>query len=86
MTSTYPKNLTSQQAEQALEQHGANVLPETSSASLLLIFARQFKGPFIYVLLAAAVLSFFLGQRINAFFILNNGRCVTHQKKKCQLN
>lgn len=70
MTSTYPKNLTSQQAEQALEQHGANVLPETSSASLLLIFARQFKGPFIYVLLAAAVLSFFLGQRINAFFIL----------------
>ena len=70
MTSSYLKNLTSQQAEQILQQHGANVLPETSSASLLLIFARQFKGPFIYVLLAAAVLSFFLGQKINAFFIL----------------
>ena len=70
MTSSYPKNLTSQQAKQALQQYGANVLPETSSASLLLIFARQFKGPFIYVLLAAAVLSFFLGQKINAFFIL----------------
>lgn len=70
MTSVYPKNLTSQQAEQALELHGANVLPEASSVSLLLIFARQFKGPFIYVLLAAAVLSFFLGQKINAFFIL----------------
>jgi magnesium-transporting ATPase (P-type) len=70
MTSSYPKNLTSQQAEQALQQHGANVLPEASSASLLLIFARQFKGPFIYVLLVAAVLSFFLGQNINAFFIL----------------
>jgi magnesium-transporting ATPase (P-type) len=70
MTSIYPKNLTSQQAEQALKQHGANVLPETSSASLILIFARQFTGPFIYVLLAAAVLSFFLEQRINAFFIL----------------
>lgn len=70
MTSSYPKNLTSQQAEQKLQQHGENVLPETSSASLLLVFARQFKGPFIYVLLAAAVLSFFLGQKVNAFFIL----------------
>lgn len=70
MTSIYPKNLTSQQAEQVLQQHGPNVLPETNSASLLLIFAQQFKGPFIYVLLAAAVLSFFLGQKINAFFIL----------------
>ena len=70
MTSSYTKNLTSQQAEQALQQYGENVLPEVSSASLLLIFARQFKGPFIYVLLVAAVLSFFLGQKINAFFIL----------------
>jgi magnesium-transporting ATPase (P-type) len=70
MTITYPKNLTSKQAEQALQQYGANVLPETNSPSLLLIFARQFKGPFIYVLLAAAVLSFFLGQKVNAFFIL----------------
>jgi magnesium-transporting ATPase (P-type) len=70
MTSNYPKNLTSKQAEQALKLHGANVLPDTSSVSLLLIFARQFKGPFINVLLAAAVLSFFLGQKINAFFIL----------------
>ena len=57
MTSIYPKNLTSQQAELALKKHGTNVLPETSSDSLILIFARQFKGPFIYVLLAAAVLS-----------------------------
>ena len=70
MISSYPKNLTSRQAEQALQQNGENVLPETSSISLLSIFARQFKGPFIYVLLAAAVLSFILGQKINAFFIL----------------
>ena len=70
MTTAYPKNLTSQQAKQALQHHGANVLPETSSPSIFIIFARQFKGPFIYVLLAAAVLSFFLGQKINAFFIL----------------
>lgn len=70
MTTPYPRNLSSQQAKQALEQYGENVLPETISASLLLIFVRQFKGPFIYVLLAAAVLSYILGENINAFFIL----------------
>ena len=70
MTTAYPKNLTSKQAEQALVQHGANALPESSSASLFIIFARQFKGPFIYVLLAAAMLSFFLDQKVNAFFIV----------------
>ncbi len=66
----YPKNLTKQQAKQALIKFGLNVLPEAKTQSLLVIFLRQFKGPFIYVLFAAAILSFFLGQKINAFFIL----------------
>jgi magnesium-transporting ATPase (P-type) len=66
----YPKNLTKQQAEQALTKFGLNVLPEAETQSLVLIFLRQFKGPFIYVLFAAAILSFFLDQKINASFIL----------------
>ncbi|MEY8214732.1 MAG: cation-transporting P-type ATPase, partial [Colwellia sp.] len=70
MTSSYPKNLTSQQASQTLSKVGDNVLPQAKSPGMLTIFAQQFKGPFIYVLLAAAILSFFLGQKINAFFIL----------------
>jgi magnesium-transporting ATPase (P-type) len=66
----YPKNLTKQQAKQALAKFGLNVLPETKAESMLFIFLRQFKGPFIYVLFAAALFSFLLGQQINAFFIL----------------
>ena len=66
----FPKNLSQQQAEQALAKFGLNVLPETKAQSLLLIFIRQFKGPFIYVLVTAAIFSFFLGQEINALFIL----------------
>jgi len=67
----YPlKNLTYKQAKQALAKFGLNVLPEAESKNILLIFFYQFKGPFIYVLLAAAILSFFLEQHINAFFIL----------------
>ena len=66
----YPTNLTQQQAEQALVKFGSNVLPEAKRKSILLIFLRQFKGPFIYVLFAAAIFSYFLGQVINAFFIL----------------
>ncbi len=66
----YPKNLTNQQANQALIKFGSNVLPEAKAQSLLEIFIRQFKGPFIYVLFAAAIVSFILGQKINAFFIL----------------
>ena len=67
---SYPKNLTQQQAKLALAEFGLNVLPETKAESMLFIFLRQFKGPFIYVLFAAALFSFLLGQQINAFFIL----------------
>ena len=67
---SYPRNLTQQQAEQALIKFGLNLLPEAKKQSLLSIILRQFKGPFIYVLFAAAIASYFLGQEINAFFIL----------------
>jgi len=67
---SYPKNLTKQQAEKALAKFGLNVLPEAKAQSMMLIFLRQFKGPFIYVLFSAAILSYFLGQNINAAFIL----------------
>lgn len=70
MANSYPKNLSGQQAEQRLNQFGPNILPESKPLNMGIIFLRQFKSPFIYVLLSAAVVSFFLGQEINAFFIL----------------
>ncbi|HCH70721.1 MAG TPA: haloacid dehalogenase [Colwellia sp.] len=70
MTPPYLKNLTSIQAKQQLAEYGANILPEAVTPGIFKIFFRQFKSPFIYVLLAAAILSYLLGQTINAFFIL----------------
>jgi len=70
MAQHYPKNLTEQQARLALEANGPNILPEAKPVSVFSIFFCQFKSPFIYVLLVAAILSFLLGQQVNAFFIL----------------
>ncbi|PKH06184.1 HAD-IC family P-type ATPase [Moritella sp. Urea-trap-13] len=70
MTQSYPPNLTGEQAEKNLTKFGPNILPESKPPNIGIVFLRQFKSPFIYVLLVAAVLSFFLGQKINAFFIL----------------
>ena len=63
------QGLTSEEAESRLKQFGPNELPKPKSASLALVFLRQFKSPFIYVLLAAAGVSFGLGQSVNAWFI-----------------
>ena len=64
------KGLTCEDATERLRIHGANVLPEKKPSSIFLVFALQFKSSFIYVLLIAAIVSYGLGQTINAWFIL----------------
>lgn len=49
---------------------GENVLPEKRPDSWLKIFARQFQSPLIYILLAAALIIFFVGpDTMDAFII-----------------
>ncbi len=62
--------LTSEQAAKKLLAQGLNTLPESRPPGFVLLFLRQFKSPFIYVLLIAAVVSFVLGQMTNGIFIL----------------
>jgi len=62
--------LTSEQAAEKLLVQGLNTLPESKPPRLVLLFLRQFKSPFIYVLLIAAVVSFLLAQTTNGIFIL----------------
>ena len=62
--------LSSDVAAERLFSHGANVLPERKSTSIFLVFLLQFKSPFIYVLFIAAIISYGLGQTLNAWFIL----------------
>ncbi len=58
------------EAQRLLLKHGPNTLPQPKRPGLLFIFVGQFKSPFIYVLLAAALVSLGLGQNINSIFIL----------------
>ena len=51
-------------------QNGANTLPEPPRRSPLLIIARQFKSPLIYILFAAAVLAVALSHYGDAVVIL----------------
>ncbi|WDE09400.1 cation-translocating P-type ATPase [Thalassomonas haliotis] len=69
MSTAFPTHLTAVEAGQRLANYGSNTLPEAKPPSLFNIFLRQFISPFIYVLFAAALVSFFLGQHINGYFI-----------------
>ena len=62
--------LSQHEARQRLQRDGRNELPEAETTGLLRIFFSQFKSPFIYILLAATILSLAIGQNINALFIM----------------
>lgn len=61
--------LTVDEATHRLERFGPNRLPPARHISFTVIFLRQFLDPLIYVLLAAALLSLFIGKYIDAVFI-----------------
>ncbi len=64
------QGLTSAEVEELRAQHGPNSLPEPKPTGPLLIFFRQFLSPFIYILLVAAVVSFWLKESSSSIFIL----------------
>lgn len=61
--------LNQEEAKIRLSKFGSNKLPQSTHISLVLIFIRQFLDPFIYILLAAAVISLMLGEITDAVFI-----------------
>ena len=63
------RGLTQQQVLERRRRYGENMLPEAKPPSSILIFFSQFKSPFIYVLLVAAVVSLGLKQTLNSIFI-----------------
>ncbi|MFW6150056.1 MAG: cation-translocating P-type ATPase [Chloroflexota bacterium] len=58
------------QAQERLEQYGPNELQRKKKTPPIVVFLRQFLSPLIYVLLAAAVISFIMGHYIDAWVIL----------------
>ncbi len=61
--------LTSTQAQEALKKYGLNLLPQKGGASALKIFFAQIKNPFSLVLTVAVILSFVVGDKIDALLI-----------------
>jgi magnesium-transporting ATPase (P-type) len=61
--------LTSEEARSRLAMCGPNALPEPRAGSVAETFVRQFRSPLIYILLAAVLVSFLLGDLRDAFFI-----------------
>jgi Mg2+-importing ATPase len=65
-----PQGLSRQEAQQRLIQYGANSLKEKKQSHTLILLLNQFKSPIILILMAAAILSSFLGDVINSVIIL----------------
>ena len=62
--------LTSQEAQKRLAEVGLNVLAAEEKINIFSIILHQFQSPLIYVLLAAAVVTFFLQEYIDMAVIL----------------
>jgi Ca2+-transporting ATPase len=67
---TGPEGLSASQAEERLQRYGRNRLTKGKKISALLIFLRQFANLLIVILLAATVVSYLLGDRLDAYVIL----------------
>ncbi|HBS51552.1 MAG TPA: hypothetical protein DEA62_00970, partial [Coxiellaceae bacterium] len=51
-------------------KHGPNKLPEGKGDGLLVIFLRQFQSPLIYILFAASIVVFVMGEITDGSIIL----------------
>jgi len=64
------RGLTTQEAESRLQKYGSNELKEGKGKNPFLLFLSEFSDFLVLILIAAAAVSFFLGERIDAFMIL----------------
>lgn len=67
---TSSDGLTASEVAKRIEANGPNLLHQTKKRGVLLEFLEQFKSPLILLLLFAAGLSFFLGERTDTGIIL----------------
>jgi P-type Ca2+ transporter type 2C len=69
LTATHEEGLTNAEAEKRLLDFGPNKLKESKKEGLIKIFLRQFNDVLIYILILASVVSFFAGEKIDAYVI-----------------
>ncbi len=64
------KGLSPEEAKTRLQDFGPNEIPEKKSKHPILIFLKQFHNILIYILIAAAAISFFIGHLVDVCVIL----------------
>ena len=67
---TSSQGLSRPEAQQRLSEYGANRLKQKQQSNTLILLLNQFKSPIILILMAAAILSGFLGDAIDTVIIL----------------
>ncbi len=67
---TSEKGLSKQEAEKRLNENGKNVLPEAKKDSLIKKFFMQFKDVLILILLISSIVSFLIGEYVDASIII----------------
>ncbi len=67
---TSENGLSEAEAARRLEKYGPNKLPEAKVDGLPVLFLRQFQSPLIYILLAASMIVFAMGETIDGSIIL----------------
>lgn len=63
------EGLTSHEAEKRIHQYGLNELPTKAKINFLKILLRQFSSPLVIILIAALVISIFIGEKVDALVI-----------------
>ncbi|MBW2999195.1 calcium-transporting P-type ATPase, PMR1-type [Candidatus Woesearchaeota archaeon] len=66
---TSEKGLSSSEAKRRLEKYGPNILEEKEKISPLKIFLSQFSSAIVWILIAAIVISLFIGEAVDATVI-----------------
>jgi len=64
------KGLTQEEVEKRLKQNGKNVLPKKKRDSILKLFIKEFTSPIELVLVITVIVSFLIGETVDAFVIL----------------
>lgn len=67
---TSKKGLKNEEADERIKIFGKNMLPEKKPVSMLKIILNQLLSPLIYILIAACVVSFIIGDKKDGGFIL----------------
>lgn len=67
---TTQNGLSANEAIRRLKEDGPNALPEAKADGLWLIFLRQFQSPLIYILFAACIVVFVMGETVDGGIIL----------------